>query len=224
MNDKRLNGLPITKRNVEYLRIMKDLCSQYARLNTILYFLIVKLNMVELYSLFSSVRKQKMFIVATMETLREKYVPKEYIKVFERDIQNLQRRKDYVLFIVKENVFLTEYYPYFESVGWDVLDEFQTGIDGDDFNVQLDFIINDFEEYKLNNIEEIENHLKQIEPQRKSHEEFVQKNKDDVKREKQIKKEQRKIENAELKEMKKNEEAYRKRKKMIDRSFERYYS
>ena len=165
-----------------------------------------------------------MFIVATMENLREKYVPKEYIKVFERDIQNLQRRKDYVLFIVKENVFLTEYYPYFESVGWDVLDEFQTGIDVDDFNAQLDFIINDFEEYKLNNIEEIENHLKQIEQQRKSHEEFVQKNKDDVKREKQIKKEQRKIENAELKEMKKNEEAYRKRKKMIDRSFERYYS
>ena len=224
MNDKRLNGLPITKRNVEYLRIMKGLCGQYARLNTILYFLIVKLNMVELNSLFSSVKKQKMFIVATMENLREKYVPKEYIKVFERDIQNLQRRKDYVLFIVKENVFLTEYYPYFESVGWDVLDEFQTGIDYDDFNAQLDFIINDFEEYKLNNIEEIENHLKQIEPQRKSHEEFVQKNKDDVKREKQIKKEQRKIENAELKEMKKNEEAYRKRKKMIDRSFERYYS
>lgn len=211
-----------TKNQVNYLRELKQCDKELARIGVLTFFLVTRLNVNDARQMMWSAMKQRKLIGATCAQLKTWRVDPIYDRAFQLDIRGFHTRCDHVFKICKEDLRLTEHYPYFESVGFEQLMDIPLEF-RDKIETPLDKILPDMEMWENNHKTEIAAHMKsvkeEIEIRDKHRAEVVAK----AKAEKEAEKAKEKAERDEIKEIKKNNEAYRKRQRKIEKEFERYY-
>ena len=194
-DEKREEG--VNKLNVIYLREFKGLDKELAKMSTLAYFLLTKLDMQEVRTMMQSVRKQRNLVFAICNDLKKYKVPKDYKTIFDLDVKKIQDRVDYVFKMLKENLRFTEYFPFFEEVGFDVLLKFDTKYSSD-YCTPLDGLVDEFTNWKSTHENEIMKHLDSIKEEKevaeKHRKEVGEKEKEERKKERQEKKKQKEYE------------------------------
>lgn len=223
-----------TRLNLEFLRELIDLCDEFGKQAMMLYFLNVELGIHYVWRMQKSVVDQRGYIMALIENLKKYQVEKCHEKAFRRDIGKLKARLVQVNRIVREDVHLTEFEPFFDHVSWESLniDELPTtedmkllkeqGITNERTN-PYEQLMAQAVEWNEQNKDKVEEHMRKVAPEIERHTKYKQRVKEQLKAEKAAIKAARKAEDAEIKEMKKNAQAHRSRYKKLERSFERYY-
>lgn len=209
-----------TKANATYLYKIRELIEVYSQYGALLFFLAVNLKMYPCRTMMYSVKKQKKFLQTIDITLKEKAVTKEYIPIFERNIKAFENRCEHIFRMIRENIRLTEYYPYFESVNYEVLVDF----DKDFGEVELMYILDEYEKFKNDNPEIIARHIESIAEEKRIREEHFRKIKEQEAAEKEFLKEKKRIERVRERQI---AEEIRKRKlkeKWLEKTFETHYS
>ena len=168
-------------------------------------------------TMMRSAAKQRKYFKRLIAQLKDFKVDKKYEKGIDRDIRILEERSHWLFLIVQENIRLTEYYPYFQKYGFDILLDFQTGFDNDPHE-QLQVLFEQIKDWNDNHRKKIDAYSKKIEKEKaeiqKYHDEIYAK----IQKEKEDAKTKRKEENNLIKEMKKNEKAYRLEQRKIEES------
>lgn len=209
------------KASLRYFREYKQCQTELGRNQTILFFLVVKLGIEDLRTVFESGRKQKTYIRAMKESLKRHGVTQEWYSVFDKDIEGLHRRCDHVLLIIKANLKLTPLYPYFENGGFDRLMEYgNRAFEEETASAALEEEINT---WNAEHADLIAKHMEDTEEERQNLMKHRAKIKAEEKAEKQARKDARKAENAEVKEMMHNQRYWKKRRAKIEREFAQYY-
>lgn len=221
LNDKtRRKGC--TKHNVHYLREYKGADAELSRIAVITYFLKVRLGINDCNTMMRSARKQRDLLWVVICDLKVYRVEAEDVSAFEHDLRSIQRRCAHVFRIVVENVRLTEYYPFFREMGFDILLDFgRVFHDGEDS--ALDKLLPEIESWNAKHKEDIAQHMESVRREieiRDAHRAMVEAK---AKAEKEARKQAKREENAEIREMKKNAEKYRVQERKFERSINRYY-
>lgn len=221
MNDPdKVAGM--NRRAARYFLEFKEIEREFSRNNTILFFLISRMGMKELSALLGSSRKQKKLVSAVKMTLKDYSVEQKWEPIFRQEIRKLHERTAYVLYIIRENIKLTELYPYFSSVGYDKLMSLsakRTESDEGDFNE----LQKDIEEWNAEHQEEIKKHMEDTAEERErmlAHRAVIR---EQERQEKAARRQKKKEENAEVKEIRANNRRYNARRKQIEKSFAHYY-
>lgn len=216
--------------NVDLFREYKDICSEFSKLSTLLYVLMVDLeHRDDFICLFRSIVKQRVYIDTVCYALKTYQIQKRFETIFRKNIKELRKRIDHVNKIIKINLRLSELYPYFEEVGYDILDDPDVLKDTWD-NENKVFkdagrirIISEIKKWNEMHPDLISKHMEEIRPEleasNRRREEII----NNAKAEKQKIKDEKKKENAEYKEIKKNEEKYKKHMRKVNKEFETYY-
>lgn len=222
LNDsKRRRG--VTRRQVEYIRDLKDIDAHLASLGVLTFFMIDELGIKDCYPMMYSAKKQRRFVRLTVSELKEFAVTPEYYKVFEDDIEGLRKRYQHVLAVCENNLRMTPHYPYFMEKGIAWLEE-----------KGFDFAINkDFEAHELKNIlsrirpmmdkweaehqEAVSAHMEAVREEIETHEAWKAREKQKAKDEKNREKAMKKAKAAEEKEAMANARAYKKRMDKIEK-------
>ena len=180
----------------------------------ILYFMVTDLKIKYVAKMMYSAKNQAHYCGAVIKNLEEKKVDKEFIKMFQKNVDQINRRLETISRITKEDIHLTEYEPFFES------EEFNKVKDDVDFGE----IGNMAREWNKAHEDIVQEHLKKIQPELDRHNKFLEEKRAKIKAEKeaekQAEKEQRDYENEIINNRKKNRKEYER----VERSFERYYS
>ena len=159
LNADRPEGM--NRRSQRYFLEYKQMEKEFNRNIIILYFLITRLGMKECYAMFKSGQKQKAFIRAVKVNLKQYAVTEEWEKDFDRDLRFLKNRCDHVFRIIRENIRMTELYPYFQSVGFDRMMDFSVKYaHGDD--EAADQLQKEIEDWNSGHREEIRTYMKSI--------------------------------------------------------------
>lgn len=220
-SDKKLTG-KMTRYNVEYLRVYKDLRSQMGRNISIMFFCITKLGLNNMRSMFKSGIKQKDHFTFMIFELKRRELPQYYVELFDFVTNKYQERINRMWLILKENIYLTEYYPFFEKCGYEVLGDFEldyeTVANGGAVE-KLKHIIDEFNKFKEENPSIIEEHLKTVAPVIEKYEKRKKDIAESEKQEKRLARELEKKERAFEKECESNHARYRKRMKQIDSTY-----
>ena len=207
---------------MEYLRDLKQCNKELARIGTLTYFLVTRLNVLDARQMMVSARKQRNLIYAVMMDLKIYRVEPEWFKVFEYDIKCFQRRCEHVFRICKDDLRLTEHYPYFEAVGFDMLLDIPL-VYSETNETTLDKILPGLEMWEADHKNDIAAHMEsvreEIEIRDKHRAEVIAK----AKAEKEAAKLAKKAANDEVKEIKKNREKHQKKERKLEREFARYY-
>ena len=211
-----------TKNQVNYLRELKQCDKELARIGVLTFFLVTRLNVNDARQMMWSAMKQRKFIGVTCIQLKTWRVDPIYDRAFQLDIRGFHTRCDHVFKICKEDLRLTEHYPYFEAIGFDQLMDIPLEF-RDKIETPLDKILPDMEMWENNHKTEIVSHMESIKEEIRIRDEHREKVKEAAKAEKEAEKAKKKAERDEIKEIKKNNEAYRKRQRKIEKEFERYY-
>lgn len=228
-NQKREGARPV---NVELLREYKEIKEGLKRLSVVLAFLVLKMKIPYVHYMWNSVVKQRHFVHLVIQDLKKYQVEPVYEAMFHRDVTLLHNRIEHIDRIVKEDIKLTEYQPFFEyAFDWSVFDEVHvpTSIEevkeNDDkgWYTSIDYLCDLANEWNEKHPEVVAKHMESIREELETIDaaKAIRKEKDNA--EKQALKEKRKAENAEIRQRKKYEEKRRSRKRRIDRSFERYF-
>lgn len=211
-----------TKANIYLLREYKEMDREFTRILVIAYFLMVDKGMDELHSLFSSAKKQRGFIRAVIIDLKKYKVDSQWEVVLDRDLEKLFQRVNYIYKIIRENVRLTDAYPYFKAVGFSRLIDFSITV-LDDPHEENEKLLEEIGEWNRTHREEVDEYMESIADELAR----VQARKDRIAQakadEKMAKKMARRVANDEVKEIRKNEKAYKDRQKKIEKSFAKYY-
>ncbi len=141
-----------------------------ARVAILTYFLVSRLEIEDARTMMHSARKQRNLLYVIMNQLKEYRVDDDYEKAFERDIKSFRTRCDHVYRICKENIRLTEHYPYFDAVGFDKILEFRTTAPSEDSVHVLDDILPEMEIWEKSHADEIEKHKAVIADEIRIHE------------------------------------------------------
>lgn len=211
-----------TRNQVGYLRDLRQCDKELARIGVLTFFLTTRLGIEDTRSMMWSAVKQRKLIAAVCIDLKKYRVDPEYDNIFKWDIQGLKRRCDYVFKVCKEDLRLTEHYPYFEAVGFEQLMDIPLEF-RDKTETPLDKILPDMEMWENNHKTEIASHMESVKEEIRIRDEHREKVRETAKAEKEAEKDKKKAERDEIKEIKKNNEAYRKRQRKIEKEFERYY-
>lgn len=208
---ERENGYTIANAKFKH-----DYSLLYRRLRKqalILYLMVVDLGITYVSKMMYSAKNQAHYCGAVIKNLEEKKVDKEFIKMFQKNVDQINMRLETINRITKEDIHLTEYEPFFES------EEFNKIKDEVDFSE----IGNMAREWNKAHKEIVEAHLQAIQPELDRHNKFLEERKAKIKAEKeaekQAKKEQRDYENEIINNRKKNRQEYER----LERSFQRYY-
>ncbi len=176
-----------------------------------------------LRQIFLSAQRQKMFVVAVKLSLKEYGVEPKYYKVFDRNIDIIRRRLDHVFKIITENIRLTEYYPYFQNVGFEKLIDFSVdyiaAVGTDDNQALAEYLVKEIENYNADHPKEVKEHMETVKDEieiLERHRAKIQANK---KAERTARRLAKKAEDEEVREIKRNNEKHRKEQAKIDRSF-----
>lgn len=219
LNDpKKVKGC--SRKQVGYIRDLKGLLPELARIGTLTYFLTVRLNVTDARSMMWSAGKQKRLILSLLHELKVYKVNPEDEEVFEYDIESIRKRVAYVYRICQENLRLTQHYPYFQAVGFDKLTNFETAYAGDDGETVLDVILSEMYAWEAKHPEEIKAHMESVEKEIRIRDAHREKVKAAEKAEKEAKKAQRKAETAEIREMRENARKEEIRKRKLDKELE----
>lgn len=198
--------------NAKYLRDYSCFASEFRRYALLLYVLSVEMN--EYYSrrMMRSAKKQAAYCGAVCMALLEKKVEKQHYKLFERDIDSLERRLEYIEIITKENIHLSEYEPFFNTFG-DLFDF--CGDEGE--------LAEMARSWNAEHTEEVKKHMEEIRPELERHNEFIKRKKEEKKQKTIAMRKRIRDENDYVKEIKRNKKKNDSETRKIERSFERYY-
>lgn len=219
-----------TAKNLEYIRKLRELETELKRIMIMNYFLLNQINLDEVAkngigTMLRSAKKQVDLMFSVCEDLKIYKVDTETQVRFDKDISKVERRIEYIFQIVKENLRLTKYWVYFNSVGFEKL----LDVDFVDFKLRkkyetsLDYLLPEIEQFNKDHEKEITEYLESIREEKETIENFRKKKREDYKQEKQAERERKKEENEYVKEIKNNEKKYKSRQRMIEKSFEIYY-
>lgn len=212
------------KANIIFLREAKDLLFLIGRNKVLLWFFLVRLNLKEFQTLFYSCKKQRLLVYAVMIDLKKFGVTSKYVAMFKRDFASIRRRVDYVYKMVIENLRMTEYYPYFQSVGFDVLKDYAFDHTIENTKEEEARLLADIDKWNSEHQEEIAAYMESIKEEKENMERHRAKIKEDEKREK----EEAKRAKAEIIAFEKESARIRKQQrnkyKKLERGFERYYN
>ena len=215
---KRYRGT--TAKNVEYLRKFRELEHDNAVIGTLTYFLLTRLRIESARTMLVSAQKQKKFIIKVIIQLREWIVLPYHEPWFDKDIAGLERRKDTVFRICKENIKLTKHFPYFDKVGFDKLFNFDTRYDEGDSSV-LDVLVPEMEAWESEHADEVEAYLQKIQPDLDRRAAFLKRKEEAAKKEREERKAAKKAEQEEIKMIKEANKAELKRRQELNKDLER---
>lgn len=162
-NDKKVPKGKMSKYNLIYLREYKDILAEYKKYSAMLFFILVVMKIDMVRQMFNSCNNTKKYIYKVICELKEKMVTNDYVPHFNVNIERLRKRLETIDKIIKEDLFLTEYYPYFMEKGFDILKDFENDGSGKE---QLQVIVDDFEHWKIDNKEKLDAHI--VEMQKKN--------------------------------------------------------
>ena len=199
--------------NAALIKVFKEIDGKFGRNNCILYFLITEYGINDCRTMFASSTRQRKLVKAIIYALREKSVPKEYAREFKKTITSLNKRIDFVFKIIGENIRLTEYAPFFNTVGYELLTQLKLrSLEQDE---QMKAIKEEALKYNEAHKLEIEAYMEAVKDEIAIRDAHRAKVKADAKAEKEARRQARRIENAEIKEMKKNAKKHASRERLI---------
>lgn len=218
-----------TKLNVKYLREYKELFDDFSKILMLTYWLMTDLDLTYARCMFNSAKTQKKYIYKIIQLIKTYQIEKRFDKMFEKNVDRLRKRIAHICQILKDDIHLTPYEPFMKSLGFDPLSiehfDLPTHEEVEEYGNKsvLSPIGELARKWNEEHPEEVEAHLKAIQPEldayNKHREEVIAK----AKAEKAEKKAQAKAEKEELKEMQKYRKAYKAEQRKIDRSFEHLY-
>lgn len=220
-NDKKVPKGKMSKYNLIYLREYKDILAEYKKYSAMLFFILVVMKVDMVRQMFNSCNNIKKYIYKVICELKEKMVTNDYVPHFNVNIERLRKRLETMDKIIKEDLYLTEWYPYFMENGFDVLSDFENN--GNTVE-QLQPILDDFEQWKIDNKDKLDAHIVEMQKKKDIYLAHKEKVKKQEKAEKEARKLAQKAANDEVKEIKRNNEKYRKEYMRLERSFNRYYA
>lgn len=225
LND-RTRPKSLTRLNMKYLGELKQCSMELGRCSQIAYFLAKRTDLKAMkdnvVTMLNSTVKQNTFVKRVMVDLRKYGVRPEDTPLFEKQVNALYVRCDWVFKILRENVRLTEYHPYFTAVGYERLISYARATRYGDATEE-DALAKEIEEWNMRHREEVEGYKASIADEVARYEARRREQAEAAEEEKRIRRELRKAESAEVKEIQENAKKHRAREKKIDRSFERYY-
>lgn len=213
-----------SKKNVNALMRLNEVFELNKRNLCLLHFLMNNVNKgrdSNFRSMFTSAESQKQFIIHAKYTVKTYLIDDEWHKPIENNIDSLFRRQEYIWLIIKENLRLTEYYPFFEDVGFEILYDFD--MKAMNVSEQLKPILDMFEKWKKEHPDLIEKHMNSIASEKAAYENYKAEIQRQKKEEKQARKLAKKAENDEVREIKKNNQMHEARERRMKREFEKYY-
>lgn len=220
IDDKKVPKGKMSKYNLIYLREYKDILAEYKKYSAMLFFILVVMKIDMVRQMFNSCNNTKKYIFRIICELKEKMVTTDYVPHFNSNIEMLRNRLETMDRIIKEDLFLTEYYPYVMEKGFDIFKDFENN--GNSLE-QLQPIIDDFECWKTENQDKLKAHIVEMEKQKEIYLAHRKKVEEQEKAEKKARKLAQKAANDEVKEIKRNNEKYRKEYMRLERSLNRYY-
>lgn len=123
LNAKKPEGQNEASRR--FLKQVEEIDRGFAMNQEIVYFLVEHLNMYECRSLLRSGRKSRNLIKALISNLEEYAVTDEWEPALRKMVEDLRERYDYVHDnVIPESIRMTNFYPYFQEVGFSKLDDF----------------------------------------------------------------------------------------------------
>lgn len=212
----------VCREQIEYIRSLREIDDELGRVTTLTYFLLTRLKMLDARSMMRSAKSQRNLIWALTQDLKKYQVSKKWMPIFKRDISNLSKRAEFIYKICKEDLRLTEHWPYFEEVGFEKLLDFKTKYEDCEASV-LDAILPEMETWEKNHPDEIQKHMESVSEEIRIRDEHQAKVKEKERQEKETAKRIKAEEKAEIKEIEKNRKEELKRKRKLDREFERYF-
>lgn len=210
-------------RNRKYIFDLKRASNELTSAVIINYFLLSRLKITECRVMMNSAKKQRDFCWVIMNELEIFAITPEWERVFDRDIKRILTRVKHIFFIVKENLSLTPYYPYFEQVGFARI--LELGKDRNFYEnnrLLLDELIPEMEAWNAEHAKEVANHIKQFEPSIAKREAFLAKKKASEQAEKETAKLIKKAEQEEINLIKENARKDAIRQRKLKRELDKY--
>lgn len=202
--------------NVKYLRAIKELLHDNSVLGTLTYFVGVRLGVKPVIVMMRSASAQKNFLRSVYHELKEWIVLPRHAPMFNKNIEKLQQRKEYIFKICKENIRLTPHHLYFEAIGYDKLLDFDTAYTDDNTSV-LDPLLADMEVWEKEHADEIEAYMESIRPELERREAFKQRRRESYQAEKEKEREEKRAEREEIKFQKALAKEEAKERRRLDR-------
>ena len=197
--------------NAKFRREYSDVYRALRKWAKYLYVLGIEMENYYCTKMMNSARRQSKFCGAVCAEMKTKKVDYEHVKVFEKDIRSLKRRLETIERITNEDIHLSPYEPFFQTI---------EDVDELDFHELAEMARKWNEEHK----DLVEKHMETISPELERHNEFLERKREAIKAEKQAKKEAKKAENKYVKEIKANQKKNRSEYKRLERSFDVYYT
>lgn len=195
----------------------------FGRKSAVLFFMLVELDMKNVRQMFNSCCNQKKFCIAVSCMLKDKLITKEWVEAFNSDYKMCVNRLKHINTIIKENLWLTEYYPFFEEYGFNTFTESENYTDEIPFAEQLSEIKTKWESWKSVNADKIEAHLEKAKPDIERHNAAIERRVKARKEEKEQAKLEKQIERQEQREIKKDIKKREAEDRRLEREFARYY-
>jgi hypothetical protein len=200
----------ISLKNALYESDLAKVGKSLARTAVINYFLFKRLGIKDCITMAQSARKQKDFCGVVCRDLEKYSVDPKWDKSFERDIKSIERRCEYIYTITKENLKMTQYWPFFEAVGLKRLLDFESGTMANDGETLLDNLLPEIDEWMSLHKSEVDEYMESIKPEIERKERFLARKDAAIRKEMADEKAKKKAEKEEIKMLKEQAEANRK--------------
>lgn len=220
------NDVPFEQndRSRKYFTIIDKIDKKNKKVIAILYFFKVILGITSMETMFVSAQKMKRMFYVLKGTLNKKAVTDEWDGLFSKFVTDSNKRLDYILKIIRENLFLTEYYPFFREIGLDSVFSYELTSDFEANDRYFYGIRDQFEEWKPAHTAEIDAHMAKAQPMIDALAEQARRVKEKEEAEKKARAEYRKSITAEIRQRKKYDAEREKAGRKLQREFERYYA
>ena len=197
--------------NAKFRKDYHRLSNELRRQSLFLYVLGVMMGNYSLTKMMYSARRQGEFCRAVSAELLHKSVGGNF-SVFEEDIKAIDRRVETIKRITKEDIHLTIYEPFLDSLGDNI------------------YLIEDYksipamaEEWNEQHKDIVAMHMDEIKPELERHNEFIRKKSESIKEFKRDLKARKKAEDDYVNDIKENIKKNKSEYKKLERSFQRYY-
>ena len=171
VNDKtvpKLDEETARKVNADLLEKCSKCKFALGRISIITYFLLNHLDIEAARTMNISAGKQRDLICALQFKLIRSKADEKWTKALNKNLASIHERCRYVFKICEENIKLTEYYPYFEEIGFDRLSRYALDVmklkEKGDPNHFADRLMKEIEAYKAANSEKVAAYILEITP------------------------------------------------------------
>ena len=209
----------ISLKNIDYVMDIDKASIELGRTATLNYFLLTRLNIGNCRNMMKSAVAQRSFCRKVIVDLNRYEVDEKYDKAFKRFITALFNRSNFIYRIVQENLKLTRYWLYFETIGFDSLMEFERQYRDDNWTV-FDRLIPEMDSWMKEHEADIDEYMEKIRPEIERRENFLAKKKADRKAENEARRKAKKAERDEIKMLKEQQRKNDIAKRRWEKEFE----